>query len=77
MTSLAFQPGSVTPFSSDAAQQIGKLPKPNAANANNECGCTDTAQAYAARGIVYGLLVSAPLWVIIGGAVILACRTMG
>jgi hypothetical protein len=77
MTSIAFQSGRVTPFSSGAAQQHPKPRQPDGASANDECGCTDTAQAYATRGVIYGLLVSAPLWLIIGGAVVLACWTMG
>ncbi len=77
MTSFAFQPGRAMSLSSGAAQQQTKPRQPDAAPAKDECGCTDTAQAYAARGVLYGLLVSAPLWLIIGGAVVLACWTMG
>ncbi len=47
-----------------------------AATANDNCGRTDTRHSYATRGICYGLLVSAPLWVVIGGSVVLACRVM-
>ncbi len=76
MTSLAFQSGRIAPFSPAALQQKTLPSKSNAAIANAECGCTDTSQSYVARGIIYGLLISAPLWVIIGGAVFLACHIM-
>ncbi len=77
MTTLTFQPGRNTSFSSAAAQQKSDALKQNIATAHAECGCTDTAQSYVARGVFYGMLISAPLWVIIGGSVFLVCRLMG
>lgn len=77
MSSIAFQSGHLTAFSSGAVQHKRISKVPNAALAKSDCGATDTAEAFVARGFVYGLLISAPLWLIITGAIYLACHTMG
>jgi hypothetical protein len=76
MAITAFQPGQTMGFFPAAAQQRQVAENKIAARANNDCGCTDTCQSYVARGIFYGLMISAPLWVVIGGSVFLAYRMM-
>ena len=75
MATTAFQPAADMMFSSAALQQRATAEKKNAAAAN-DCGCTDTCQAYVTRGIFYGLMISAPLWVVIGGSIYVAYRMM-
>jgi hypothetical protein len=76
MAITAFQPGADLIYTTAAVQQKRAAEKKIAARANNDCGCTDTCNSYVARGIFYGLMISAPLWVVIGGSVFLAYRMM-
>ena len=76
MSTTAFQPGGNLIFSTAAVQQKLAAEKRNAASANNDCGCTDTCHSYVARGIFYGLMISAPLWVVISGSIFVAYRIM-
>ena len=76
MTSATFQPGRPVRFASAAPQQNRVTANENAADANADCGCTDTCNCYVKRGILYGLIISAPLWVTLGGSVGLAYWVM-
>lgn len=77
MDSIAFYTGHNPVISSVAVQHKPVSRLSTATNRSDDCGATDCAETYLARGILYGLVISAPLWGVIVGAVFLVCRTIG